>query len=406
MKEGKLKSFLYKTRIIPIYSKISNKLYDRKIKRRLNPNRWYFSLLPICKRKIVFDSYLGKGYSDNPKAIAEEIIRQGLQYDLVWLTNKNEDMPSQIRQVRYGSLEAMKELATAKMWIFNCRTVFHPNKRKKQIYLQTWHGGFALKKIEKDASDFLTSNYIHLAMKDGSITDGIIVNDKKDESIFRKSFWLTKDCEYLNFGLPRLDRLLNKSIHNTVRERTCSQLGISNDSYIVLYAPTFRDSGSLNGYITDFVKIKKALQSIYQSVVILVRMHPNIHNNIISNESGSVKDVSSFDDIQDLIITSDCLISDYSSTIFDFALMEKPVFLYVKDLQEYSSSSRELYGVYYDLPFKRNFTEDELISDFRGFDMANYHHKLDSFFRNYPHYNNGTATKKTVAWVNNKMNQC
>jgi CDP-glycerol glycerophosphotransferase len=100
------------------------------------------SLLKINKKKIVLCNFYGKGYGDNPKYIAQEIISQDLNYDLVWLLDDNfkeSIFPKEIRVVRYGSFKAIYEMATAKLWIDDCRKVYYTKKRKNQYYIQTWH---------------------------------------------------------------------------------------------------------------------------------------------------------------------------------------------------------------------------------------------------------------------------
>ena len=103
------------------------------------------------ERKIVICSFFGKGYGDNGKYIVEEIIKQELDYDIVWLVAKNVDrtnFPDQVRQVGYKSIRGIYELATAKFWIDNCRKYFYPPKGKSSLH-QTWHGNIGVKLVRK-----------------------------------------------------------------------------------------------------------------------------------------------------------------------------------------------------------------------------------------------------------------
>ena len=111
---------------------------------------------PIKKRKIVFTSYVGRGYSDNPKAIAEELIKRGTKADMVWLVRDEKEaktLPKEIRPCRINSLKHIWELSTARVWVDNCRK-YDKSKKKNQFYLQTWHG-FPLKRIEGDVETAL-----------------------------------------------------------------------------------------------------------------------------------------------------------------------------------------------------------------------------------------------------------
>lgn len=405
MRDGKLKLFLYRIRIIPVYSYIKQFNYDRKKRIMQKSDRWFYRFLPIKKNKIVFDNIAGCGYGENLKAIVDEILKQELDVEIVWLVRQKYDMPTQIRQVKYGSPEAMYELTTAKMWVFNCRFVKHPQKKKKQIYLQTWHGAFPLKKIEKDAEDYLGKEYVRMAKYDGSITDGVLIDNRRDEEIFRRAFWLKKGCEYLKFGIPRTDVLINKMNHCVITHKVRSSFGISDDAYVILYAPTFRDNVSKKGYIFDFKRIKEILGRQYKQIIVLVRLHPNereLSEQLYQDIEGVI-DVTPFPDIQGLIIAANCLISDYSSIMFDFAIMKKPVFLYAKDYNEYLSQSRPFYDEINMLPFSISFDEEGLINNINKYNEDEYQRRLCEFYQRFPNYNDGLASKKTVEWIESKI---
>ena len=106
--------------------------------------------LPVKKNKIVFQSYYGRGYGDNPKYIAEALYKKGNNIDFVWVVNGIEEpnLPSYFRPVLFRGFHYIYEMSTAKIWVDNSRKEFCIKKRN-QYYMQTWHGGFTLKKIEK-----------------------------------------------------------------------------------------------------------------------------------------------------------------------------------------------------------------------------------------------------------------
>lgn len=97
---------------------------------------YFYWVLPIKSKKLIFSSYYGKGYWDNGKYIIEEIIKQELEYDIVWLVKKyliNEiNCLAKVRIVEYGTFKSLYELATSKIWIDNCRKMVYPPKRKSQ----------------------------------------------------------------------------------------------------------------------------------------------------------------------------------------------------------------------------------------------------------------------------------
>ena len=121
----------------------------------------FIAVLPIKKNKIVFDNFGGRGYGCDPKYIAQELLKRKESLDLVWLTqNMETDLPKGIRPVKYGSLKAMYELATASIWIDNIKNAVRVPKKKKQFYIQTWHSSLGLKGNEQDA-DHLQSELHH-----------------------------------------------------------------------------------------------------------------------------------------------------------------------------------------------------------------------------------------------------
>lgn len=117
---------------------------------------YIFRICPIKKNKVVFTNYYGKGYGDNAKYIAEEIIKQNIRLDLVWLVNDLDyHVPNEIRKVKYDTIASIYEMVTAKVWIDNCRKQIYVRKRKSQFYIQTWHGDIGFKKVEKEAKKSL-----------------------------------------------------------------------------------------------------------------------------------------------------------------------------------------------------------------------------------------------------------
>lgn len=365
----------------------------------------FFTSLPIQHNKILMDSYNGKGYGDNPKYIAEELLRNNEQKcKIIWLTyDMNGDYPSGIIPVYKHSIRAYYESATAKIWIFNCRFGRLTKKRRGQIYLQTWHGGIALKKVEKDAESKLSSWYVSNAKEDGSITDGIVVDSKPNEDIIKRAFWLTENCDLLKCGSPRVDILLREKDNIRIKKRVRDNLGIEEDAFFVLYAPTFRKNTATENYIFSFNEILKSFESTFGKTTICYRLHPNAVNLMDSVSWGNACSINAtkYPDVQELIIAADCLITDYSSIAYDFALLKKPVFLCVKDLDDYIEE-RGVYDIFYDQPFKLNRSEKELEREIQSFSWEEMTERIDQFYAKYPTYNTGIASQQVVNWLKEK----
>ncbi len=361
----------------------------------------YCQLKPIEEFKIVLESFGGRNYSDSPKEIAEEILREKKEWKLVWLSGeKPANMPSSIKWVRYGSFSAIKEWATANLWIDNVRHQSRPKKRDDQFYMQTWHAPFSVKCIEKDAEDKLDRDYVESAKYDGSITDAILSNSRLLDEVYERAFWLSPKTEILRYGFPRNDKLIRRSTDIEYRNRIREKLKIDESDYVVLYAPTFRDDASTDGYIKSFDGVVDAIANKFgREAVVLVRLHPVAYRLASFYQyNTTVRDVTNYPDVQDLVLASDCCISDYSSTVFDFSMIDKPVFICALDIDHYNEL-RGLLPVFYKLPYPLARTEDELRNHILEYNESHYFQQCSQFFTPYPVYDSGNAAERTVAYI-------
>lgn len=362
-------------------------------------------IFPIQKEKIVVCNYKGKGYGDNGKYIVKEIISQGLKYDIVWLLNKSlinkTVIPEQVRIVEYGTLKSLYELSTAKIWIDNCRKDYYPIKRKGQHYIQTWHGGIALKKVEKDAASQLGLHYIMSAKNDSKMADIFISNSKFCTRMYRDAFWYNK--EILEIGSPRCDLFFCDT--DEVKNKVKSHYHIDTDSKILIYAPTFRQAGLTSIYNIDFNRLLKVLQEKFKSKwTILVRLHPNISNKSNFMEySNDIINATDYDDMYELMAASDILITDYSSTMFEFSFMKKPVFLYCPDIDSYKKE-RNFYFELHELPYPVVEDNESLLLKMKSFDRDDYLRDLNPFLNRLGLVENGHASKELLEYVKKIIN--
>ena len=362
-------------------------------------------LMPIKKNKIVFINFFGKGFGCNPKYIAQEFLKDK-NYDLVWIVeNINDDsIPEKIRKVKINSFREKYELITAKVWVFNIRN-YHPvKKRKKHVYLQTWHGGFGAKPAEKDIEDKLSLDYINMAKKDGKMSDGIISDSELMTALYERAYWLSENTEILKIGLPRNDYLYNNYNNRELRKETRKLYNIMDDDYVILYAPTFRDDGSFECYSLDYNNVIGLFeQKFSRPVKIIVRLHPNVDSKKLNIQyTDKVINGSGFSDIQSLSIACDCCISDYSSIIFDFSNFYKLVLLYVPDEKKYIGM-RGVNKEYYELPFSRVYDNEYFAQVIADIDVEEYKMKVASFMAKYPTYNQGKSSKECVDWIKKRM---
>lgn len=402
---GKIKSLIKRNKAI---SNIAEKIMDTSIwlyDNTINRMCWMISSMsPINVNKIVICSYYGRGFSDNAKYIAMECIKRKLNYDIVWLVSNmenNEEFPQNIRLVKYGTVDAVKELATAKMWIDNSRKNYYTRKRKNQLYIQTWHGGIALKKIEKDAEDALNKSYVKFAKKDSKNADVFISNSKFNTNMYKDAFWY--EGEVLECGVPRNDLFFN-NIKET-SEKVKSFFNIDSNKKIIMYAPTFRKDNNLEVYKFDYEKcVQEFNKRFSEEYVMLIRLHPNVfHKSTELNfNADNVLNASFYPDMQELLVATDILITDYSSSMFDFMLTKKPCFIYASDIKDYSDD-RGFYFELEKLPFVISKSTEEMIRNIESFDKERYLEQVDKFLKEQGCVDDGNASSRVVDWIENNM---
>ncbi len=361
--------------------------------------------IPIINNKIVFANFKGNGYGCNPKYIAEEILKRNLQYELIWLVNKNidtSDMPKNIKCIDFKSKEAMKELSTAKFWIDNQRKIYHVarglSKRDTQVYIQTWHGSLGIKKLgtASPATPFNTP-WMDLANKDADMINIILSNSNFDNKVFNDNLF---DCnKIIMTGHPRNDIFFfDDEQKNMLRKKVCTKLNINSNKKILCYAPSFRENRNLDCYCIDTDNLTKILSEKFgNDWIIAIRMHPNVKNesSLLFNFNNNIVDASLYTDIQELLISSDIVISDYSSCIYDFMLSRKPAFIFATDIEQFNTER----GFYYPLestPFPVATDNVELMENIRNFDYEKYKQEVETFLQEKGCMEDGHASERVV----------
>ena len=368
-----------------------------------------FSLFPIKRDKIVFCNFNGKGYGCNPKYIAEAIHEKNKSCKLVWLCTKktlNEIFPEYITPVKIGSIKGIYEIITAKAIVKNVRNSLKCPKRSGQIYLQTWHGGWGPKLVEAEVEDSLSPLYVREAKDDGKKTDAVLVCCKLQLQQFMQHFWFGPNVEYLCFGLPRNDRLIKNQDSHGELGRLREQIVGCAASKVILYAPTFRERDPVENLMPDWEKLIKICSDKFSGDwKVLVRFHPNSTPSLPDGAlSSDIIDVSSHPDIQDLYSIADILITDYSSSVYDFSLLDRPIFIYAPDIDKYNASKR-LSRDFFELPFSISVSSVDLCRNITNFDNEDYFLRVKKYRNNHPSYDSGTASEETASWLLNKLQQ-
>lgn len=351
-----------------------------------------FNRFPIRNNKIFFYSYYGSQYGCNPKYISEYLLQNCPgTFDVVWAFNDVETKKhlTGFRKVKVMSLRYFYELCTSKVVVTNFRTTELFVKRKEQYYIQTWHSSLRLKQIEGDAQESLPSHYVEMAKKDSQKCDLLLSGCQYSTTIFKRSFWY--DGEIFEQGTPRNDVLFQNNPFK--RSEIVETLGIPSHYKVALYAPTFRKDNRLDVYDLNYSAILEKLKCKFGGEwIFLVKLHPHLlsqSGQLIFGEN--VRDVTTYDDIQELLSISDFLISDYSSLMFDFAITRRPCFLYVPDFNDYIDQDRKLYFDLLELPFISATSNHELLGKIESFELQGYRKRLTKFLNNVGSFEDGRA---------------
>ena len=331
--------------------------------------------------KAVFCNYNGNGFGCNPKYIALEMLKRKPDFDIVWIVKEDiHEFPKGIRTVLWDSKEAVYELATAAIWVDNQRKLWYHRKRKKQFFVETWHGGAGpIKKIGADnPANFDNKPYEHTSHHMDKIVNIMVSNGTMRSEIYRRAFLYNGDI--IECGAPRNDILVKgwekyvPEIHN--------YYGIPLDSHIVIYAPTYRKGRQTDKVQLDGNKVLSILKEKFGGDwYMLKRLHPTMSQRAGELDYNShIINASEYDDMQELLAASDILISDYSSVISEFSIMKKPIFLYAEDIGDYGEE-RDFYIDYFNLPYSVAENIEKLISNIMTFDMEKYQMKLEEYHK-------------------------
>ncbi len=374
----------------------------------------YFKNKPIDDNKIVMDNYMGKGYGCNSKYVAEKLLDlYPDKFDIVWVVSDNEkeisEFPIGIRTVKYGSVRAIYEYLTAKIWLSNYHKISYLKKglikRKGQYFIQMWHGSLGIKKIENDVPLLTIENdWLNLAKISSNMVDYWISNSTFETDIYKRAFWnVNKVVEY---GHPRNDIFFkSEKEQQEIKDKVFQTLQVDKNKKVLLYVPSFRDDEKLSCYGLDTSAIANALKEKFGGDwVIAIRLHPRVkkYSSKLFSFNDKVVDATYYPDIQELLLASDIAITDYSSCIFDFMLSRKPGFIFATDIEQFNTDR----GFYYPLestPFPIATNNYELIKNIENFDYEEYKQKVEDFLKDKGCMEDGHASERVVDLIEKIM---
>lgn len=358
--------------------------------------------LQIDNSKYLCISMAGTGYGDSVKCISDCLKENDSQAKIIWAflpeyygKIKCDDTYVPLYSIRYY-INAL----TSKYIISNTRMnqrMLH--KRKGQVYIQTWHGtalkrlGFDIKRKRNVWKRLLLPSVFDFDMKN---IDIMISGSTFMSRIYREKFGFKGQiCEV---GMPRNDIFFHDNANIIVKVK--NYFHIPHRTKIILYAPTFRNDGLFTYYDIDYRTLLKVCEEkTGQKYVFVTRLHPNIRykeRELDQLFGPEVINASSYPDMQELLYATDFLVTDYSSSMFDFMLSHKPVLLYTPDKDSYSN------GFYFkieDLPFIHINDNSEIEQQLYTFDELAYSEKISAFLKKIGNKETGEASIKVYQLI-------
>ncbi|MCY1590439.1 bifunctional glycosyltransferase/CDP-glycerol:glycerophosphate glycerophosphotransferase [Staphylococcus pettenkoferi] len=355
---------------------------------------------------IIFESFGGKDYSDSPKCLYEYMQTHYPQYQYIWCFKEpqNYKIPGNAIKVKKGSPEYYKAYSKASHWVSNARIEATLNKKINQKYYQIWHGT-PLKRLAGDMEDVhmpntTTDRYKKNFKKETERWDYLVSPNHYSTEIFKTAFWMDEK-RIIETGYPRNDILVNEANNKDLKLNIKENLHIPTNKKVILYAPTWRDDEyDVEGAYQFNLKIdlEKLRQKLGDDYIILLRMHYLIANQLdLSEYGGFAFDVSSHNDISELYLISDLLITDYSSVMFDFGILKRPQLFYAYDIERYDDKLRGFYMNYHtDLPGPIVQDTDTLLSKLMNIDQVedDYKNKIEAFYNKFCSLEDGNASSK------------
>ena len=296
--------------------------------------------LPRERRLIVFESMMGTQFSDSPRAIYDELVRQEVDAIPVWSVRPRTPVPAGVPTVIRYTADWYRALATASVWVDNQGLPFALRKPDRVTYVQTWHGT-PLKKMGWNDAALASADADQQASVRAAVGRWDVVPVPSDYFTETIVDAYCAPAMPLAVGMPRNDRL-QRVLDTEARRQRLHALGLRDDRRTVLYAPTRKGEGHERVYAAaDWPSILAADPSLQ----VMHRAHYTDVLESTASTSPQVVDVSTVGDMAELLDVTDVLVTDYSSVLFDFALTDRPIILFQPDQSEYFAQR----GVYYDI---------------------------------------------------------
>lgn len=364
-----------------------------------------FSNLPLKKDYVVFETFMGKNYSDSPKYIYEYLAKHNKKnFKFVWVLNNGTKPPYGAKVIKRMSLRYLYYMAVSKYFVFNVRQPQWFTKREGQIFLETWHGT-PLKRLVFDQEEVTSASptYKLEFYRQREDWDYLIAANPFSTKTFRSCFKFEK--EMLEVGYPRNDLMYHPDKEFITLELK-KKMGIPIDKKTILYAPTWRDDEYYKPGQYKFtlqLDLKRMKEALGDEYVVLLRTHHYIADNLdVSGVEDFAINLSKYDDITEIYLVSDICITDYSSVFFDYANLKRPILFYTYDIDKYRDDLRGFYiDMNTEVPGPLLYSTEEVVDAIQNIESVNekYRETYEQFYERFCSVDDGNASKRTVERV-------
>ncbi|MDQ8705800.1 bifunctional glycosyltransferase family 2 protein/CDP-glycerol:glycerophosphate glycerophosphotransferase [Streptomyces sp. LHD-70] len=317
--------------------------------------------LPVRDDRAVFAAYRARGHGGDPGAVEEKVRELAPHIRTAWIAGPahHHTVPTATRRITPGTAAYWTALARSKYLVLGTDLGHRLVKRRAQVRVQAEHGT-PLKRMGLDLQDrpAAARGADFAALLDDADTWDYVLSANRHSTLVRERV-LPGSYTTLEYGQPRNDRFLHAGSQDVAHLR--DSLGIPQGTLAILYAPTARDHRRSQHRPLDLDRVLRALGP---RCTVLTRAHPTYGEPLSGGEHARIVDVSDHPSVESLCLASDALITDYSSLMFDYANLDRPIVLFTDDREVYEATR----GTYFDLrscpPGPLAQDEDELIDIF------------------------------------------
>lgn len=359
-------------------------------------------LLPIRWNRIMLISDLNGKYACNPKYLTEYLIAHYLdRFEVVYALSNPEEYPELpkrgVKTIKMGGLKYYVYAMTSGVFVTNSGGISFIPFRKKQMVINTWHGGGSYKKILLDYYPN-TPSIVRSTRLSGKKTTMFTSSCRSVDQFYAGAMLIAPE-NFFPSGSPRNDIMFSGA---GKQDEIKKKLGLAGKK-LCLYAPTFRRT-SRSVYATAAgdaygIEAERVLEALSERFggdwVFAFRYHPRTSERRAIFDD-SVIDLSGYDDMQELLLAADVLVNDYSTSGWDFALLGKPCFLYATDIAEYEKME-SFYVHVREWPYPLGENMEELLHNIRTFDEASYRAAVAKHYEALGSYETGHACELVCA---------